>query len=389
MLRLYLKKKLGKLFTYERIRVVNVIPVENLTKFTGGYYQNDDQIRKIEEASNIARSFSQTNYLENHKNNFSTKSESDAFRSANSINNLIDQTKKSSVNAQTKKLTPSRIASYVPTQTAINAANTVADTASHTNTAKNSNLSAVLVPGNEPIPISNSPNVSAKVNSSGITPAQTIPTSSSLAVDANLAMVPTDNIVKDKSINIAPNKSNASLTNKITTTAKDWATKTGNALSSFADKTEEVITEAGTKIKDFFTGDSNQPKSSVVPVSNNLSVMSPLAPSQASQSISNPTVMPNTNTSQSSIKSIDNKLSRNTPQSSINSLDYKSSRNTYTPTQSYNSFSTTQSYNGTNASNHTLTRPTLSKSNENSQKYQDLSKNISLQNPDSEYEFKK
>jgi hypothetical protein len=156
-------------------------------------------------------------------------------------------------------------------------------------------MSTVLVPNNEPTPLqasSNIENVPAVIDYKGISPStsesntntmnsRTVNSRSSLVVDANLAVVPTDNIINDKSISVTPpsNKSSTSVTNKLVSATKNAINKTGQVLSDVTQKVTDLFkgtSEQQTKIPSIKTGSA-----SVVPVAENLSVLTTLPPNQA------------------------------------------------------------------------------------------------------------
>ena len=341
LVRFYIKQKNGNTFTYTRIRIVNVHAVNSLHQYADTIYQNNDEINKLEAASVIAMSKGQTDAISATSQNGKLEANTPAemICATNTVNNIVNETKNSAVRAQMSKMNSQRVMSPVPTQSSVNAANTVAKTIMKTNAANVANMTAVLVPNNEPIPLQsvfNIGNVPAIINSKGIVTNVTgggtntmnsriINSRSSFAIDSNLAIVPTNNIVTDKSLSVtaASNKSATSITNQLITAAKNFFGETNNitdntvgsfvdktgktvtntatdvvdktgkvvsdAANQVANKTDEVVTDITNKIKDFFVTNpdklsqlqATKPTASVVPVSKNLSVLTPLPASQA------------------------------------------------------------------------------------------------------------
>ena len=338
LVRFYIKQRNGSTFTYTRIRVVNVQVVNSLHQYADTIYQNNDEINKLEAASIIAMSKGQSDAISatSQTGQLEANTPAEIVCATNIVNNIVNETKNSAVRAQMSKMNNQRIMCPIPTQSSVNAANTVAKTIMKTNTANVANMTAVLVPNNEPIPLQSAfdiGNVPAIINSKGIVTNVTgggtntmnsriINSRSSFAIDSNLAIVPTNNIVTDKSISVAAasNKSATSITNQliaaaknffgetnnitnntvgsfvdktgksVTNTATDVFDKTGKAVSDtanqVADKTGEVVTDITNKIKDFFAANPDKSSqittgASIVPVSKNLSVMTPLPANQA------------------------------------------------------------------------------------------------------------
>jgi hypothetical protein len=322
LVRFYIKQKNGSTFKYTRIRIVNVQMIDSLKQYIDAIYQNNDEINKLEEATNIAISRGQADIISSlsQSGQLEANTSEGFYCATKTIGKISNEAKNAAVHAQMSKMNNQRIVSPVPTQSAVNAANTVANTIMKTNAANTNNMVTVLVPNNEPMPlqaISNIENVPAVIDSKGIstgtlggstnTMNSNIANSrSSLVVDANLAVVPTNNIINDESINVTPasTKSSTSIANKL-----------GSATKTVLNKTGEIVSGITHKVKDLFTGKTAAAiaTASVVPVSESLSVLTLLPPSEALTHVpspqSNTDIIP-TESQKTAIKRFENKLTR-------------------------------------------------------------------------------
>ncbi|XWV24689.1 hypothetical protein QJ856_gp1094 [Tupanvirus deep ocean] len=308
LVRFYLKQKDGNSYRYTRIRVVNVQSVESLQPFMDAVYQNNDEISKLEEAGNVAISKGQSDAIlsTSQSGQLEANTPDEIMCATKTVNNIITEAKNAVVQSQLSKMNNQRVVSTIPTQSAVNAANTVANTIMKTNAANSKNVTAVMVPSNEPMPLQADTNVEtvpAVINSKGISArasgagtntmnSRVINNRSSLAVDANVAVIPAKNVVADKNVNVTQpsTKSTTSVTNKLAGVAKNVVNKTEDVVEAVADKTGQVVSDVANKFKDFFNKTFDQTNtttstSSVVPVSQNLSVMTSLPQETATTAV--------------------------------------------------------------------------------------------------------
>lgn len=286
VVRLYIKQKDGNMYKYTRIRVVSMEIVDSLNKFYNAIYQDDDEIRKLEDASSIAMSKGQTGaYSSSSKRGrLETITSQDIENATNTINDIVDQTKNSVFGAQLGKITNQRGISTVPNQTSVNAANTVAK--SIMNTPNANNMSAIVVPNNEPMLLKETSNTTAVIDNNGIkTNIKNINSRASLAVDSNIAVVPTNKVLEDKNITVtAPSgESKTASSNKLLEGIKNFASNTGQTVSELANKVKSIFT--GTGATPGAAATTATRSASVVPVAENLGVFTPLTATQAASTV--------------------------------------------------------------------------------------------------------
>jgi hypothetical protein len=309
LVRFYIKQKYGDVFKYTKIRVVRIQMVETLRPFIDVFYQNNDEINNLEEAANIAICKGQSYAISSIalKGNLQSNLPDDIMCVTKTINNIINETKKASAKSQLNRINNQRMLSKVPNQYAVNAANTIAKTIMKTNAANANNITTILVPGNEPLllQINSSLHIipaiidkkrtfvrdsAVKSGTQNTLNSKTINNRASLAIDANLAVIPTHQIINDKNIEITQpsKKSSTSLSNKLSIIAINIGNKTEDVASTVVNKIEDV----GGKIMDIFKKKQNaeqtdpfsskvlnmskQSNTTVVPVSKNLSIMTNL-----------------------------------------------------------------------------------------------------------------
>ena len=306
LVRFYVKQREGNVYRYTRIRVVNVQTLDSLRPYMDSLYQNNDEISKLEEASNIAISKGQSDAIRSTSRNgqLEVNSPQELTNATQTINNIVTDAKNAIVQSQLGKMNNQRVISSIPTQSAVNAANAVANSIMKTNAANIANMTTVLIPNNEPMSIFANESVNsvpAVINSKGIISkaftggsntmnSKIVNNRSSIAVDANLAVVPTNSIATDKNINVSPSsKSLSSLSNKLVSASKDLYNKSEELINNIFDKTGQTLSDATNKVKDLFgnKADLSQPmsiktsKTSVIPVSQNMSVMTSLPKEKA------------------------------------------------------------------------------------------------------------
>lgn len=313
-IRFYIKKKEGDSYKYTKIRVVDIQKINSLQPYLNSVYQNTDEMNRLEEAGNIALSRGQTDaILSTSKNGrLDVTNPEQLSNTTNTINDIITESKNAIVHSQLNKMNNQRVLSSIPTQNAVNAANTVANTIMNTNAAKNAGLTTVMIPNNEPISLFATDNVNvvpATIGDEGITikavggtntmNSRIINNRSSLTVDAKLAIVPINGVVTDGNVDIAipNNNSLTAASNKLVAMSKDFYNKTGDmigdifnkagrTLSDAAGKASKTLSDAVNKVGDTFTNKPDLskpivPKASVVPVSQNMSVLTSLPKEKA------------------------------------------------------------------------------------------------------------
>jgi hypothetical protein len=302
LIRFYIKQREGNSYKYKKINVVNVQRLNSLQPYLKSIYQNNDEIKRLEEAGNIALTQGQADaiYSTSKTGQLDINNPEEFQNTTRTVNDIITESKNAIVQSQLNKMNNQRILSLVPTQNSVNAANTVANTIMKTNTAKISNLTTVMIPNNEPIPLSVDNNVKpvpANITNEGISVktvggtntmnSRVISNRSSIEVDANLAVVPTENVATDQNINVAPStKSLSSVSNELVKTSKDLYNKTGDLVGDVLDKTNQTFSDLTNKVKNLFSNKSDLSqsmvsKATVVPVSQNMSVMTSLPKDKA------------------------------------------------------------------------------------------------------------
>ena len=270
LLRLYLKLHSGEqTYKYEKIHTVNVTSKPQLDQYSNKPYQDIGEMENIGNANRIANVNTQTEILQNlaMSGGLDTSSVSQASKSLYAINDISNKAKQGSVEAQLPLSTYNRVTSSAPSQASVNSANTVAR--SLMQSPKSHNLSALLVPGNENMPLYRSNTTSqvmGRLSDRGITIQSGAGNNTinskiasrrvSLLVDSNLAVVPTKTAAEQVSI-----KENADVTmNKLN---EYW--------KQFVDSMKDTVGKAKESI-DQFT--KSIQKTTVTPVSKDLSVVS-------------------------------------------------------------------------------------------------------------------
>ncbi len=304
-IRFYIKQKEGDVYKYTKIRVVNVQKMNSLQPHFDNMYQNTEEFDNLGDAGAIALSRGQTEAIlsTSKSGKLNVTNPDELSNTTRVVNDIVTESKNAVVESQLDKMNTQRILSAVPSQNAVNAANTVANTIMNTNVAKSTGLTTVMIPNNEPIPLSvnNSVNVvPATISSDGIITkavggtntmnSTIINNRSSLAIDAKLAVVPTDAVIDNKNIDIIPNNSSLSaVSNKLIAASKDFYNKTGDLIGDIFDKANKTLSDTANKVGDIFVkkpelsiqNNSTSAKATVVPVSQNMSVLTSLPKEKA------------------------------------------------------------------------------------------------------------
>ncbi|BCS83352.1 hypothetical protein QLL95_gp0771 [Cotonvirus japonicus] len=304
LVKFFIKQKLGDVYKYTRIRIAKVQSTGTLLPFNDVLYQDNEEINRLDEATNIAINRGQSDIIFNkaRRGELNTNTPDALTNTTQNVNQIVSDVKNASISSQISKMNRNRLLSPVPNQTSVNVANTVAQHINNNN--PHSNMSVVLVPGGESLPLQSDNRVQStigSVNDNGISitsdkntvntlNAKAVNSRASMAVDANLALIPKENIVNSNDINVAQpnNSSKTSIPNKLSNDFKSIIDKTGDVTSKAVDNTKGIasnlgddtknllsnaykkLEEAASKFTDLF---KNSNKSTVVPVSQDLSVL--------------------------------------------------------------------------------------------------------------------
>ena len=256
LVRFYIKQKDGNTYKYTPIQVVKVDVTNSLQPYTDLLYQNNDEAKKLEEASTIAISRGQSGAIvaAAQKNGLSANNSEGITTSIKNVNRITSEAKNAATTSQLNLMTRERMVSAVPTQSSVNVANTVAQNIMRTRTATENNMTVVMVPDRGPIPMQGGADtdaVPATVSSNGTTitssskrntlNSRAVNNRASIAVDANVAVVPVPDVAKSKNVAIttASPKSTTSLYNNLVA-----------AISAILEKAEDIVKSAGRKVDD-------------------------------------------------------------------------------------------------------------------------------------------
>ena len=212
--------------------------MKDLKRLIHTLYQNRNDLDKFNNSTNIAINRGQTDIINTQalSGRLKVSTPFDVQNSTKIIDSIVSQAKIAATNAQLGKINNSRSFSLTPSQNSTNIANTVANTIMKNEFSDD--MSIVLVPGNEMVPLQPRNKKSAIINTTntiltgGANTLYTRPTNNkaTIGVDANLAIVPTKHIINDDNIKIPiPNKTdNIAINNKLTEFIK-------NAQKSYGD----------------------------------------------------------------------------------------------------------------------------------------------------------
>lgn len=220
VVRFYIKQKENNTYKYTPIRIVRIQVVKSLNYFTEALYQNNEEISKLEEATKAALSVGQSQII---KQNIQKGGSSDATKM---VNQLIENAKNASVSSQFKNTSSEQVMPDVPSLDMVHTANAVAKTVAQSNMGEQHNLTTVLVPGNEPISLSDEPNTHhAILNKQGIVLDEEIQkvkplNRANILVDANLAILPKEHLEEKAIPSAEQSKKSESIFNKLKSYAK-------------------------------------------------------------------------------------------------------------------------------------------------------------------------
>lgn len=315
----YVKTKKGSAYVYDRLYVVRSVFVQSLDAYFQSLYQNTDFFHKMEEKVKTALGTSQAEAVLSliKSGKFEDIPREDISKLynlvINDINQIIKEAGVASSESQLKLIMRHGMLSLIPDQKMIDVANVVAS-AIMTDKGSNEKYTAILVPGNNPIPlIFNDAGVNTIIGNQKSVDYKTLQSDTlkkaSLVVDANLTIIPISAVLSDKRISITeptPHKNTAIYNNLVSAAKKFWNQMkqgtqnifptTSKAVSetskdivegtkTVAKSIEKGVEKTGTGIEEgvkkiFSRNETNIPQATVVPVDQHLSVLSTLPESQ-------------------------------------------------------------------------------------------------------------
>lgn len=247
---------------YIPIKISRIITVESLEPFTEALYHHNEKISEIEEATAAAIGVGQSSAVKMMagKGEFRTTTVENVDNVINNVNRIFDKAKIVSFKPQISRFRNYRVLSTVPDKETVNIADTIAKNISKRTEFRKKDLSTILVPGNNPIFLE----IKKFNNDSNKKEQIAVP------VEANVAIVPTQNILKDPSVVVTkPSiESQSAKENKLSKLASSAIQKVEATTSIIAKKVEETIGKLG----DYLRGKTTK----VTPVSKDLSVMTPI-----------------------------------------------------------------------------------------------------------------
>ena len=215
LVKFFIKHKNGDLYKYTPICVVKVEVVQTVHPFLDTLYQNNEEINKIEEESNIAVNVSQSEIIQQHakKGSLEQTTPSELQKSVKTVNDILENVTKASAKVQLDTFAKKETVSDVPSKTSVNAAYVVAKTISETNIPKETKSLVIMVPHeNIPLREASVKEVGATIKQgTGTTVGTTkgintlsgkTPERASVQVDATLAIVPEADINESQYIQV-------------------------------------------------------------------------------------------------------------------------------------------------------------------------------------------
>lgn len=299
IIRFFIRRKHGSMLKYTKIHVVELKDPEHLSSFKHSLYQNGDSLTKIQNSADVAMNKGLTDTLSkiSRQGNPDTKNYSNLIEATNRINYIVSEANKASNSAQLSKVSRHEVMSTVPSQRAVNAANTVATTVMKSNPKQTEKMSAIMIPGNEPLSLDpRRSKMRAIIDNKGVSVGDRDNRMSynslrnaSIMIDATIAIVPIKKLYNnDVQIGGPSDQSPTSVINKLSSwkqEAQDILMNIGNEFSGAANK----IGETTNKIVGFFSGNQGDrivrnTAPTITPVSEHTSVMTSLG-SSASEHI--------------------------------------------------------------------------------------------------------
>ena len=256
----YIKKSDKNTSKYSKIMIVK-LGTGSLSEYSTKLYQNQTEAENLEEAANTATSQGQTDFIRKNADvgSFDQRTPEGISQTNRSVGQIVDETRKASVESQLSKMNKNRMLSTVPSAEAISAANVVAKNISGTKSAIQKNLASIMVPGNDPIPLDASRLTRGTIGNSGILTGGAIGDSASIPIDANLNISPVEQILQESDV-AATTQPQGDILNKVMIFFKK-------------------MTEGAKKLSDPLK------KSSVIPVSKHLCIMVPLSKEEGAQNL--------------------------------------------------------------------------------------------------------
>lgn len=321
----YVKTKKGSAYVYDKLYVVRSTFVQSLDSYFQSLYQNTEFLRKLEEKVKTALGTTQADAVMSliKSGKFEEIPQEDIAKLYNlvigDINKIFKEAGVASSESQIKLIMRNGVLSLTPNQRMIDIANVVSN-AIMSDKGSNERYTAILVPGNNPIPlvlgdesivVENQKIIDHKMLKSDA------PKKASLIVDANVIIIPISAVIGDKRITIAeptPQKEAAFYNNLVNSAKKIWnqmkqstqnifpttskvVSETSKDIVEGTKTVEKGIEKAGTGIEEgvkkiFSKNGSNAQQATVIPVDQHLSVLSSLPEDQ----VSSKTPVPNDNT---------------------------------------------------------------------------------------------
>lgn len=291
LVRFYIRQKIGETYKYTRILVVKLVDETHSELYTEMLYLDTDELEKIHEITSIAVNKAQSDIISKkaEAGQLSVSTPEKIESTVKTINEIIAETKKQSITPQLNKISSKKVLSNKPSQAAVDAANTVSKLANQTDSAKSNNMTTVMVPGNQPIPIQTNTQVSpvSGIITGGGTIIEYLDNGNGknklAQISPNLRAV----IPVDANIRVAPAQKFATEQNVIITEPSNKSTTSlTNVLAGFSQSAKNVISNIGqtaktvsTNIIDMVTGqpnvqtiESTKKTTTITPVSQTLSV---------------------------------------------------------------------------------------------------------------------
>jgi len=262
-IKFYVKQQNGDCYQYTRIHVVRVMRTNTLQPFKDSIYLNPKELSNIEQATSSALTKAQTETLKSALVGGAIKfiNDIDTTKSNQLVGTVVQEATKAATQSQLEKMNPERIALVTPDETIIRIADAVA------RTIPTKSESILLVPGNNQILLG--PNNSGTqptqmtIFDQGISSSKIIPSEAAIDVTATLVVVPTKNIIMDKSTKVATVPKSESILNELNTAAVGILSSIDRAFNKLTHTTmvsgESVVTPITNKLSVM----TNQPHSNI------------------------------------------------------------------------------------------------------------------------------
>ena len=298
-IKLFLRRKHDDSFKDEKIRLVQVLKSNDLSKYIGSAYHDNKVMDEIAESTDKAMGTAQVKALKDISKTSNVNSKI--------VDDVIDKTKSAVVHGQTEMLGGGKGLSGTPDKESVEAANTVAKHLSGLDDIKKGTHVIVTVPTVDNIGMNKDNSVKQcpinidRPSQNGSEIVKTLnehPSDhrASVPVDATIAIAPVDSITNNPNlVPVESSNSAESALNKLASVSKDYAGKATGVLGTASDKTGQFFGDVFRKIQGWFTGGAcmvdnrGRLAASVVSVSKNLNVLTPLEPETAKKAVPVPT----------------------------------------------------------------------------------------------------